>query len=176
MIGMTSPGSPQPPEEVNRHIGLEEAARTLGTTKQTIRNLAAKGTISTVTDEEILRVMNIGKRGRPFEALYIRSELMELRKAREDDMVDPTEDGLIGIEDAAKALCVTVRTLCRIRQRIKMREYPGLDGLTYIELVDIARLRPGADYHSIASAAELQKAADRYGLTKERDRIAKENG
>lgn len=150
------------------YVGLAEAADILGTTKQTVRNWATAGRITVSYDPDILAKMNAHKAGRPHEYFYFRDQLEQVRSERDAETVEPDET-YIRIDKAAKALCITPRTLNRIRERNKIREFVGTDNHVYLTLQSVADLTPGVDYRTTVHPARLEAAAKKYGLAEIRN-------
>lgn len=149
----------------NAYVGLAEAADILGTTKQTVRNWSAAGLITVSEDADVLAALNAHKPGRPHEFFYFRDQLEELRKQRESERVDPDAATYIRIDKAARALCITPRTLNRIRERQSLQEFIGTDGDVYLLLTEVAAQQPGVTYRTPVHPDELRSAAKKYGLT-----------
>lgn len=149
----------------NAYVGLAEAADILGTTKQTVRNWSTAGLITVSTDADILAALNAHKSGRPHEFFYYRDQLEQLRKKREAERVHPDPETYIRIDKAAKALCITPRTLNRLRTRQSLQEFIGTDGDVYLLLTEVAAQQPGVTYRTAVHPDELRSAAKKYGLT-----------
>ena len=151
------------------YVGLAEAADILGTTKQTVRNWSTAGRITVSRAPDILAQMNAHKAGRPHEYFYFRDQLEQVRKERDAEVIEPGPE-YIRIDKAAKALCITSRTLNRIRDRNKIPEFVGADSHIYLRLEDVAALQPGIDYRTTVHPDQLDTAAKKYGLTEIRNR------
>lgn len=148
----------------NAYVGLAEAANILGTTKQTVRNWAAQGVITAGTDADVLSEMNAHKSGRPHEFFYFVDQLEQLRLQRSATHIVP-DSTFIRIDKAAKALCITPRTLNRIRDRNNIPDFIGTDNHVYLKKADVAALEPGVDYRTSVNHKQLANAAEQYGLT-----------
>lgn len=146
----------------NDCIGLKEAARLVSVHHQTIRAWAHQGLIDTGTNDDILAFMNNGKNGRPHTHYYLKSQIKKAAQNR-GILKEPTED-MIDVRTAAKALCVTERTMLRIRHRQNFQTFTGPDRTIYILRKDLENQKPGITYQTRATQAELNAAAETYNL------------